>query len=215
MFDKLFANQKSCIQQLEKSNEQAITSLRAEYQSGYRKFWRIPRRLQRLLHHRLNLRWGSPTWAKVTSFPLGFVMSSPFRRLLILVRPAGPWGLNFVVLVFHCPFFLMRYLTNLRLLTLLVVSEVCPVVLHLRPNFLFIALVPLWSRRLDGHLKGCFTQWCRWARSLCTLLLSTCTRVQFQAVRSTVSIVTFWLGHRYYWKTYMVLRVYVVISIAL
>lgn len=35
MFDKLFANQQSCIQQLEKSNEQAITSLRAEYQSGY------------------------------------------------------------------------------------------------------------------------------------------------------------------------------------
>ena len=35
MFDKLFANQKSCMDKLEKSNEQAITSLRAEYQTGY------------------------------------------------------------------------------------------------------------------------------------------------------------------------------------
>ena len=35
MFDKLFANQKSCMDKLEKSNEQAITSLRSEYQTGY------------------------------------------------------------------------------------------------------------------------------------------------------------------------------------
>ena len=35
MFDKLFANQKSCMDKIERSNEQAITSLRAEYQTGY------------------------------------------------------------------------------------------------------------------------------------------------------------------------------------
>ena len=35
MFDQLFSNQKSCIEKLEKSNEQAVSSLRQEYQTGY------------------------------------------------------------------------------------------------------------------------------------------------------------------------------------
>ena len=35
MFDQLFSNQKSCMEKLEKSNEQAVQALRQEYQSGY------------------------------------------------------------------------------------------------------------------------------------------------------------------------------------
>ncbi len=35
MFDKLFCNQQSCLEKMEKTSELAISALRSEYQQGY------------------------------------------------------------------------------------------------------------------------------------------------------------------------------------
>lgn len=65
MLDQLFSNQKSCMEKLEKSNEQAVQALRQEYQSGYSElkdiFFRTHPRRGKLPFHRWRFGLGSPT----------------------------------------------------------------------------------------------------------------------------------------------------------
>ena len=65
MLDQLFSNQKSCMEKLEKSNEQTVQALRQEYQSGYSElkdiFFRTHPRRGKLPFHRWRFGLGSPT----------------------------------------------------------------------------------------------------------------------------------------------------------